>query len=225
MFEVLIFFIFAVIIGLMFLFFGYPFFRILLPIWAFFAGLAFGFTGVEGLLGTGFISVTLALVIGIVIGLVLAVVAYFLYSLAVYLFGITVGYVLGSGLMLAIGFSPGFMSALVGIAVAILFAVLFAMTAMPKLFIILLTAAGGAMAVIMGLFVLFGQMPEIAANLQLTSYLVSGSWFWMLVWIVLAIVGVAFQYSITSMTEGAGYSELSDPYMFEETKSTKKKKK
>lgn len=208
----------------MFLFFGYPFFRILLPIWAFFAGLAFGYTGIEQLMGTGFISVTLALVIGIIIGLVLAVVAYFLYSLAVYLFGITVGYVLGSGLMIAIGFSPGFMTALVGVAVAILFAVLFAMTAMPKLFIILLTAAGGAMAVIMGLFVLFGTLPEVAANLQLTSYLVSGSWFWMLVWIILAIVGVAFQYSITAMTEGLSYDELSDPYMFEETKPKKRKR-
>lgn len=201
MLEVLLFFIFAVIIGLMFTFFGYPFFRVLLPIWGFFAGLMFGFRGIESLLGEGFLTASLGLIVGFLIGLVLAAIAYFMYALAVYMWGISLGYVLGSGLMLALGFNQGFMSVLVGIGGAILLAVLFSMARMPRFLIILLTAAGGAMAVIMGVFALFGEVPTMAASLQLTRYMVWGSWFWLIIWAVLAGFGMAFQYALATMNE------------------------
>ncbi|HVZ66835.1 MAG TPA: DUF4203 domain-containing protein [Patescibacteria group bacterium] len=198
MFEILIFFVFSVIIGLMFVFFGYPFFRILLPIWAFFAGLVFGLRGLEDLLGAGVISITFGLVIGLVFGAILATIAYYIYNLAIYLFGISAGYVLGSGFMLAIG-AGSFISTMVGLGVAVLFLVVFAATQMPRFFIILITAAAGAMGVIMGLLVLFGRVPEVFASLQLTSYIVANSWFWLIIWIVLAALGVAFQYVLVTV--------------------------
>lgn len=201
MLEVLVFFILALIIGLMFAFFGYPFFRFLLPIWGFFTGLAFGVRGLESLLGEGFVSLSLGLIIGLFVGLILAALAYYVYAFAVYLFGITMGYVMGVGLMMAIGFDQGLITFLVGVGGAILFAFLFSMARMPKFLIILLTAAGGAMAVMMGVFVLFGKVPTMAASLELTRYVVWGSWFWLLLWAVLAGFGMAFQYAITNATE------------------------
>ena len=84
-FEVLVFVILSVIVGLMFLFFGFPFFRILLPIFGFFVGLAFGFNGLENLLGTGFITGTLGLILGVILGLVFAALAYFFYEKQQYL--------------------------------------------------------------------------------------------------------------------------------------------
>ena len=212
MLEILIFFIFAVVIGLMFTFFGYPFFRLLLPIWAFFAGLVFGVHGIESLLGYGFISVALGLLIGFIIGIILAIIAYTVYKLAIYLFGITLGYVLGSGLMLILGFNPGLISFLVGAGAAVLLTVLFAKAKMPRFLIIFLTAAGGSMGVISGLFVLFGKVPTIASSLELTRYMVSGSLFWLIIWAVLAGLGIAFQYAASVLFED---QDLGETYVWE----------
>lgn len=212
MFEALLFFVFAVIIGLMFLFFGYPFFRILLPIWGFFAGLSFGVQGMESIIGNQFVAVSLGLVIGLVFGIVLALLAYFMYSLAVYLFGITVGYVLGSGIVLSLGFNQGMLSAIVGIVVAIAFAVLFMTIKMPKYLIVFLTAGAGAMGVIMGLFVLFGRIPAVSDSLALTSYFVTGSWFWLIIWVFLVAIGVLFQYALLRLAQDMSDADLNETY-------------
>ena len=125
--------------------------------------------------------------------------------------------------MMAIGSTNNFFNALVGIIFAVSLCFLFMAAKMPKFFIVLLTAAGGAMAVIMGIFVLFGQVPEVAASLQLTELIVSGSWFWMFIWLVLAAVGIAFQSVLIQASE-----DLSDPYEWDTTApkaKTKKKRK
>ena len=221
MIEILVFFILSVVIGLMFVFFGYPFFRVLLPLWAFFVGIAFGMNGITGLMGAGFITVTLGLVIGVVIGAVFAAIAYYVYSLAVYLFGITVGYTLGYGLMMAIG-AGSFLSVIVGLALAVLFLLLFIFAQMQKLFIVVLTAAAGSMAVIMGLLVLFGQVPEVFASLQLTTLIVSNSWFWVIVWAVLALLGMGFQYVVLTVFDQV---ELMEEYSWEKDYTRKRKRK
>lgn len=203
----------------MFLFVGYPFFRLLLPIWGFFAGVAFGVNGMQSLFGANLISSTFGFAAGLVAGIVLAILAYTAYSIAVYIFGLTIGYVVGSGLMMAVGLQQGFWSTVVGIVVAVVFLVLFARIQMPKFLVVFLTAVGGAMAVIMGLFVLFGKIPEIAASLQLTGYLVSGSWFWLTILIVLAAVGMTFQYA----TIQAAREDWNDPYDWNVRKKKKKR--
>lgn len=223
MFEILIFFVFAVIIGLMFLFFGYPFFRILLPIWAFFAGLMFGVQGIESLMGTGFIPLSLGLILGFILGLVLAGIAYYVFELAVYLFGATIGYVLGAGLMTALGLGPGFLSGVVGLVVAVILAVLFVKTSMPRFLIIVLTAAAGAMAVFSGVFALFGAVPAMSGALQMTELLVTGSWFWLMLWLVLTVFGMAFQYVLVTVNNEMSQKELNEVYVWD--KEYKKKKK
>lgn len=200
MLEVLFFFICSVVIGAAFLFFGYAFFRILLPIWGFFAGLFFGLNGMEQLLGgTGVISVTTGLLIGIVLGIVLAAIAWYMYNLAVYLFAITVGYVIGSGFIMAAGLGDGFFAMIVGVIFAVGLVAFFHFAKMPQLFVVFVTAAAGAMAVVMGIFVLFGVMPNEFATLRLTSNMVFNSWFWVIVWIVLTAIGMAFQSAVATM--------------------------
>lgn len=195
MFEVLIFFVCAAVIGLMFLFFGYAFFRILLPIWAFFVGLMFGVHGMQNLFGANVISTSSGFIFGLFAGAILAILAYVLYSLAVYWFGLTIGYVLGSGIMMALGMD-GFFGGIIGILAAIAFITLFVKVQMPSTFIVAFTALGGAMAVIMGLFVLFGAIPAVSDSLQLTSIIVANSWFWIVIWAVLAVIGMTFQFAV-----------------------------
>jgi hypothetical protein len=219
MFEIVLFFIVSVVIGLMFLFFGYPFFRILLPIWGFFVGLMFGLHDMQAILGHNIIAGGFGLFIGLFLGLLLALLAYFIYSVAVYFFGLSIGYVLGAGLVQSLGWGDGFMSGMVGVVMAIAFVVLFATIKAPKFLIILLTAAGGAMAVIMGLLVLFGRVPEVFASLQLTQYIVSNSFFWLIAWAILAGVGMCFQYALVQVAN----EDLRDPYVWGKTAKKKKK--
>ncbi len=54
----------ALLLGAAFCFIGYRFFRILIPIWGFFAGFFFGAQGVVSLFGGGFLSTVTSWVIG-----------------------------------------------------------------------------------------------------------------------------------------------------------------
>lgn len=196
MIEVIVFTLLAIGLGLVFLLFGYAFFRVLLPIWGFIAGMMFGIQGIESLTGSStFLSTSLGLFVGFFLGLLLAFVAYYVYALAIIIWGASVGYLLGQGLMLAIGFQYGFLVWMVGIAAAVGMTVLFMQARMPRFIIMLLTASAGAMAIITGLFALFGQVPTAPAALGLTRLMVYGSWFWIITWAIIAGFGLAVQYA------------------------------
>lgn len=212
MIEVIVFSLLAIGLGLVFLLFGYAFFRVLLPIWGFIAGMIFGIQGIESLMGGDtFLSVSLGLFVGFFLGLLLAFIAYYVYALAVVIWGASIGYLLGQGLMLALGFQYGFLVWLVGIAAAVGMTVLFMQAKMPRFIIMLLTAAGGAMAVITGLFALFGKVPTAPAALGLTRLMVYGSWFWIIMWALIAGFGLAVQYATSKQRD-----ELMNAYSWEE---------
>lgn len=196
MFTVLLFSVLAILIGLTFTFMGYRFFRLLLPFWAFFAGLMFGLQMFDAIGSGGFLATSMGLVIGFIIGLVFAAISYFAYSFAIIIYGASLGYALGQGFMLLIGLNPGFLPWLVGIIVAFVFVVMFMALRMPTFFVVFGTALGGSLAVIMGLFVLFGQVPAELASLRLTRVMISDSFIWVLAWLVLAGFGSVVQYSM-----------------------------
>src|SRR3989440_11753263 len=105
----------VVLLGAVFCFVGYRFFRILIAIWGFFAGFNLGAAGMAALFGGGFLGTVTGWVLGIVVGLVIAALAYFFYYFAVVVLGASVGYSIGSGLMGAFGLNnPGFLSVVVG---------------------------------------------------------------------------------------------------------------
>ncbi len=191
----LIFIVFAALLGLMLLFSGYRFFRILLPLWALFTGLFAGMSGMNALLGESLFASAMGFLVGIVIGLIFAALAYYAYALAVIIYGVTLGYALGAGLMYALGFES-MMPFIVGIISAGLFGVLFVSTKMPRVIIMVTSALAGAMALIMALFVLLGPMTAVSATLGLTSLKVTNSLFWTLGWIVLSAVGIAVQHTM-----------------------------
>ena len=198
-------------------FMGYSLFRILLPIWGFIAGLIFGVQALDALTGGGFLSVSFGLVIGFFVGLLLAAIAYWVYAFTIVLFGAALGYVLGAGLMLLIGLDYGFVTVLVGLFGAVLVSMLFVKGRMPKFLIMLFTAMGGSMVMITGLFVLVGKVPTAGLSVFLTRYMVYGSWFWLIVWAVVAGLGMAIQYAMVSQSE-----ELSEEFLMAEYTSPPK---
>ncbi len=202
MLEVLLFAVLAIIVGLGLSFMGYAAFRILLPIVGFLAGLWLGMDLVSNFAQNfPILGVSLGLIVGFVLGAIFAAIAYFVYALAIVIFGISMGYALGAGLMLLIGFPQGVMTFLVGVVVAVAMGILFMRTDMPKLYIMALTAFAGASAMIAGVLVLFGQIPPSQLGLSFIDAYIAQSWFWILVWAVLGSIGFGVQYQMVKMSQ------------------------
>jgi hypothetical protein len=193
--------LFAVLIGLAACFAGYRFFLILLPIWGFFAGLWLGFTGIQTLFGQGFLAGVSGLVVGVVLGLILAVLAYFFYYIGVIILGGSIGYGLTTSLLVGgLGMNPGFLVWAIAIVVAIAFAILFIIFNAQKLLIVLITALGGASAIIAGLLLLFGQITtaQLSENIGIYAPIsFSQGAIWWLIWAALAVLGIVAQYGTT----------------------------
>jgi len=185
----------VLLIGALFCFAGYRFFRILITIWGFFAGFNLGTAAMTALFNNAFLGTTTGIVLGIVIGLVFAALAYFFYYFAVVLLGATAGYDLGSGLIGAIGLNnPGFIAVIVGVALAVVFALVILLFNLPKLLIMVFTALGGAVAMLAGLLILVGQVKVAYLQYGDAVALVRASWFWTIVAIVIAVVGFLAQW-------------------------------
>jgi len=185
----------VLIVGALFCFAGYRFFRILITIWGFFAGFNLGTAAMTALFNNAFLGTTTGIVLGIVIGLVFAALAYFFYYFAVVLLGATAGYDLGSGFIGAIGLNnPGFIAVIVGVALAVIFALVILLFNLPKLLIMVFTALGGAVAMLAGLLILLGQVKTAYLQYGDAVALVRASWFWTLVAIVIAVVGFLAQW-------------------------------
>lgn len=213
--EALLFAVLAILVGLGLAFMGYAAFRILLPIVGFLAGLWLGMDIVkEFAMNFPLMGVSLGLILGLVLGAIFAAVAYLVYSLAIVIFGLALGYALGAGFMYAIGLQTPFLNFIVGIVVAIAVGYAFMRVDMPKLYIIALTAFGGASALIAGILVLFGQIPPSQLGLSFVNPYIAQSWFWILVWVIIGSVGFAVQYQMVKMAQ----SVVPEAYAYDVTK-------
>lgn len=188
----------AILLGLALTLGGYRFFIILLPIWAFFAGFSATATAITGFWGTGFLTTVASWVVGILVGLLFAVLAYLFYYAAIIILGGMVGYQLGVGFMTWIGFKLGFVTILVALALAIIFAFGAWYLKIPKLLIIVLTSLAGAAALLAGVFLAFGTIPLADLQWGAVGAVVRQSWWWTLVYLVLAAIGVVTQLQLTS---------------------------
>jgi hypothetical protein len=188
----------AILIGLALTLSGYRFFIILLPIWGFFAGFSATGTTIRGVWGTGFFNTVFSWVIGLLVGLLFAVLAYLFYYAAIVILGATVGYTLGIGFMTWIGFQLGFISVMVGLILAVIFAFGVWYLKVPKLLIIILTSLAGAASLLAGVFLAFGTIPLADLQWGAVGAVVRQSWWWTLVYLALAGIGVAAQWVMTS---------------------------
>ena len=183
-----------ILMGLALCFAGYRFFRILLPIWGFFAGFQFGATIFTNIFGQGFLSTAISWVIGLLVAITAAVLAYLFYAAAVVLLAGFVGYELGVGFMTWIGFQPGFIPFLVGLVVALGLVALAIVLRLPKLLILLLTAFGGAGAILAGFFVALGRISLDSLKFGEVGAIIRDHWLWGLLYLAIAAVGFAFQW-------------------------------
>jgi hypothetical protein len=184
--------ILALIIGVLALFGGYRLFLLLLPIWGFFAGFAFGAQAMVMLFGGGFLATVTSWIVGFVVGLIFAVLSYLIYIVGVALLSAAFGYFLGAGLMLLF-LEPGLIVTLVGLAAAVGMAFLVLAFNIQKPVLEFITSFGGATAVLTGILLLFGRIPFESLGDNPVRLVREDSIFWMIAWLVLGFVGFGIQ--------------------------------
>lgn len=189
----LLFALFAGLLGLALVFGGYRLARILIPLWGLFAGFTLGAAGVSDAFNNGFIGTTMGILVGLIVGIVFALFAYLFFSLAVILFTASLGYWLGTSMVLFLGFNKGFLSAIVGIILGTIIGLVALFANIPKYFLITVSSIGGAIAVLGGVMLLLDKIQLDAFNYAAVSQAVTTSWFWLVLAVLLAGIGLVFQ--------------------------------
>jgi hypothetical protein len=188
----------GILFGLVAAFAGYRLFLLLLPIWGFIAGFVLGAQALQAIFGTGFLTNVTSWIVGLIVGIIFGALAYLFYILGVAILAGSIGYALGAGIVFAINPSWNLLAFLVGVVVAVVVAGLVIMLNIQKWIVILLTAIGGAGAVLVAVLVLLGQvsLSEIGQNGVLGRW--EDNWMWFLAGLALAVAGFIVQARSTS---------------------------
>ena len=184
-----------ILIGAVFCLFGYRLFIYLLPVWGFVAGFLMGAQGVATIFGEGFLATLTGWAVGVLFGLFVALVSYFLFEFAIYLFATTFGLAVGAGIMYALGIESGLLVAIAALVGAIVLIVLVAFLDVKKWLIVVLTALGGAAAILAGILTVLGKvsLTGYQAGANPVRSTVEDSLLWIVVWLGFGVAGIVFQ--------------------------------
>jgi hypothetical protein len=185
--------ILAIIAGGVLLFAGQFALRLVLPIWGFFVGFAFGAGLFAGLADESFLGTALGWVSGLVFALVFAALAYLYFAVAVILAMAAFGFAIGSGLLVALGIDWNWVVVLAGVAVGAVFGVLSVVGNMPMVVLAVASSLAGAVSVVAGLMLLLGSLDSADFTRGDFSSAVDAGWGWYVLLVVLAVVGFVAQ--------------------------------
>jgi hypothetical protein len=181
----------GILFGLVLAFAGYRFFLILLPIFGFFFGLAFGAQAIQALFGQAFLATVTSWVVGFIVGLVFAVLSYLFYMVAVALIAGALGYAVTVGLVMAIGLPMGWLLWLIGVAVGVILAIVTLRFNIQKWVIIIATSILGAAAIVETMVLLFNPAAQALANPVQVALKTSP--FMVIVFLLVAVLGIIGQ--------------------------------
>ena len=185
--------ILAVVIGLAFAFGGWRFFLVLLPLWGLVLGFSLGTEAMRALFGDGTFATVTSWIVGLVVGLVFAGLSYLFYYAAIVILAGTVGYAIGAAAWGLIGNEQGVIAFVIGIVVGVVVAVAALALNVPRYLVIVLTGLGGAAAIVAGWFLLIGKVPADNVTWWQVGKLISDSWFYLIVWGLIAAAGIVAQ--------------------------------
>ncbi|WP_024794139.1 hypothetical protein [Tomitella biformata] len=180
--------ILAILVGAVFCFRGIIAMRFVIAIWGAFVGLNLGAALVAAISGDGFFATAMGWTAGIVLAVVFSVLAYLYYAVAVVLAMSSVGFALGAGAMAALGVTWDWVIVLVGVVIGVLLAILTLAVDLPSVLLVILSALGGAVAIVGGVMLLFNQINTVEFD-DVTVTSVNVDWWWYALYIVLIIAG------------------------------------
>jgi hypothetical protein len=185
--------LFAILAGGVMLFAGQFVLRLVLPIWGFFAGFAFGAGLFAGLADERFLGTVLGWVTGLVFALIFAVLAYLYYAVAVILAMAAFGFAIGSGLVVALGIDWNWVAVLVGLAMGAVLGLASVFGNMPMVVLAVLSSVAGAVSVVAGLMLLVGSLDSADFTQSPVTDAVQAGWGWSLTLLALALLGIVVQ--------------------------------
>jgi hypothetical protein len=202
----------ALLFGLVLAFAGYRLFLVLLPIWGFFFGFGLGAQTIMAISpNDAFLATVTSWVVGFIVAAVFAILAYLFYIAAVAIVSYSLGYAAAVGLLSLIGMQFGFIMWAVGLVAGIVLAVVVLRFNIQKIVIELATAILGS-ATIVGVFLaLFGGLPASQLVQNPVAAALKNSPFWMIIFIVLAVVAFVAQLQANRAYEVQTYNRMSNP--------------
>lgn len=203
--------IIALLFATALIFGGYRFFLFLLPIWGFFAGFVLGAQAVQALFSDGLFASVTSWVVGFVMGAIFAVASYFFYAAAVAVAAGILGYMLGVGIMDLLGLNDLYLITFIVATVLAVAAVWVTLRYnLQKYVIIAATSIGGA-ALAVGVIMLgVGGVELIRLAESPLRLLWQTSPFMAIVFLVLAVVGIATQVRINRRFEIETHNRLAE---------------
>jgi hypothetical protein len=183
----------AIVAGAAMLVAGQFVLRLMLPIWGFFAGFAFGAGLVANLADERFLGTVLGWVLGLVFALIFALLAYLYYYVAVVLAMAAFGFAIGSGLVVALGIDWNWVAVLVGLAVGAVIGLASVVTNMPMIVLVVLGSIAGAVGVVGGLMLLVGSLNTADFSRGDFTDTVSNNVGWYILLLVLVFAGILIQ--------------------------------
>lgn len=189
----------ALLVGAAFCFAGWKFFLLLLPIWGFVVGFNVGTDVISALFGDGTFATVTSWGVGLIVAIFFAIFAYLYYYLAVAVLAGGVGYAIGTSAWGIIGNEYGVIAFVIGLIVGVVFAVVALGLNVPKYLVIALTGLGGAVTILAGWFILIGKMPDNSIHWTVVGSLIRDSWFYLIVFGVIAAAGIVVQVASSSL--------------------------
>jgi hypothetical protein len=183
----------AMIAGGAMLFAGQFVLRLVIPIWGFFAGFAFGAGLVADLADERFLGTVLGWVLGLIFAVVFAVLAYLYYYVAITLAMAAFGFAIGSGLVVALGIDWNWVAVLVGTVVGAIVGLVSVFVDMPAIVLVVFSSFAGAVGVVGGLMLLVGSLNSADFTRGDFTDTVENGWAWSLLLLALALVGIVIQ--------------------------------
>jgi hypothetical protein len=198
--------IIALVIGAAFCFGGFRFFLVLLPLWGFVVGFGVGADVVTALFGDGAFATATSWAAGFVVAVVFAIASYLYYYLAIALMAGMAGYALGAAAWGLIGNEYGVIAFVIGIVVGAILAIVVLALNVPKYLVIVISGMAGAATILAGWFILIGTIPTESIHWTEVGAAITDSWFYLIVWGVIAAAGMIAQ--VRSTTIGPDSYEL-----------------
>ncbi len=167
--------------------------RLVIPIWGFFAGFAFGAGLVASFADEHFLGTVLGWVLGLVFALLFAVFAYLYYYVAVVIAMGAFGFAIGAGLVVALGIDWNWVAVLAGLVVGLIVGLVAVFTNLPMIVLVIFGSVAGAVGVVGGLMLLVGSLNSADFSRGDFTDTVANSFGWIVLLVVLALGGILIQ--------------------------------
>lgn len=197
----------AIAVGAVFCFRGAVAMRIVITLWGAFTGFMLGAGFVAGADDTGFLQTLLGWIVGWVVALVFGVLAYAFYEVAVVLAMAAIGFALGATVVVALGVTWSWAVVIAGVVVGLVLAVVTLASNMPLVILLVLSAFGGASAIVTGIMLLVGTIDADAFTRARAISRMETSWWWYALYLCLAVVGMVAQFRFLDSVRGSAQDQ------------------